>query len=228
VVTRKEGGAAPSAGPGQQAQGAIDPLHAEIAELRRSRRRLVEAAAADRRALEREIHDGLQQQLAALAIEVRRLAGLMDGEPAAARALLDEIAVSVRDALTEATTLAQRLHPPLLDGRGLVASIRSAAQMTGVTVMVDAPGGTAAPPDTSAAVYWACLEALSSASGGSEATVSLRAEDGGLVFEVAIAGSLPTARIERLRDRVEAFDGRLSVDAEPSGSRVHGWLPISR
>jgi signal transduction histidine kinase len=205
-----------------------DRLHAEVAELRRSRRRLVEAASADRRALERDIHDGLQQQLAALAIDLRRLAGLMDGEPAAAKALLDEIAASVRDALTEATTLAQKVHPPLLDGRGLVASLRSAAEATGVTVLVDAVEGAAAPPETSAAVYWACLEALSSAPVGSEATVSLRAEDGGLAFEVAIAGSLPTARIERLRDRVEALDGRVSVDAEPSGSLVHGWLPISR
>jgi signal transduction histidine kinase len=226
-VSPKEGEAASSAGPGQPAQATVDRLHAEIAELRRSRRRLVEAASADRRALEREIHDGLQQQLVSLAIDLRRLAGLMDDQPAAAKALLEEIAASIRAALTEATTLAQKVHPPLLDGRGLAASLRSAAEATGVTVRVDAPGA-AAPPETSAAVYWACLEALSSAAVGSEATVSLRAEDGGLAFEVTIGGSLPTARIERLRDRIEALDGRLSVDAAPSGSRVQGWLPISR
>lgn len=227
-MTPKEGGAASSAGPGQQAQAAVDRLHAEIEVLRRSRRRLVEAAAADRRVLEREIHDGLQQQLVSLAIDLRRLAGLMDGQPAAAKALLDEITVNVRDALAEMTTLAQKVHPPLLGGRGLAASLRSAAELAGVTVFVDAPAEADAPPETSATVYWTCLEALSSASVGSEATVSVHDEDGGLAFEVAIAGSHPTARIERMRDRIEALDGRLSIKTEAPGSRVHGWLPLSR
>jgi signal transduction histidine kinase len=227
-VTPQEGRPASNAAADRLLQTAVGRLQAEIAELRRSRRRLIEAATADRQALERALHDGLQQQLAALTIDLRRLAGLMNGQSAAAKALLDEIAANVRDALAEATTLAQLIHPPLLAGRGLAAALRSAAEANGVTVLVDAAEGAAAPPETSAAVYWACLEALSSGSAGSEATVSLRPEDGGVAFDVAIAGSLPTARIERLRDRVEALDGRLGVDAEPPGSRVHGWLPISR
>jgi signal transduction histidine kinase len=203
-------------------------LQADIEDLRGSRRRLVEAATADRRALERALHDGLQQQLAALAIDLRRLAGLMDGQPAAAMALLDEIAANLRDALAEATTLARKIHPPLLDGRGLHASLRSAAEDARVTVTVVAPSDADYPAEVSAAVYWSCVEALSSASPGSEATVSVRNQEGELVFEVAFAGSHPSTGVQRLRDRIEALGGRLSADTAAEGSRIQGWLPLSR
>lgn len=226
-ATSEKGASVSNTGSGAPLQDVVDRLEGEVAELRRSRRRLAEAAIDDRRALERALHDGVQQQLVALAIDLRRLAGLMDGQPAAAKALVDEMAANLREALAEATALAQKVNPPLLEGRGLAASLRSAAENAGVTVLVDAPAGADYPPEISAAVYRTCVEALSSALPGSEATLSIRDEDGGLAFEVAIAGSHPTADIERLRDRVEALDGRLSVDTVPPGSRVHGWLPLS-
>ena len=212
----------------EQPQAAIDGLQAEIAELRRSRRRLVEAATVDRRELERVLHDGLQQQLVAVAIDLRRLAGLMDGQSVAATALVEEMATNLRDALADATALAQRIHPPFLDGRGFPASVRAVAASAGVTVTVDAPGLGDYPPEISAALHWTCAEALSSASPGSEATVAVRNEDGGVAFEVAIAGLHPSARIERLQDRIEALDGRLIVDTVAEGSRLQGWLPLSR
>jgi signal transduction histidine kinase len=217
-----------NAGSGEQLQDVVDRLHGEIAELRRSRRRLVEAADADRRAIERTLHDRVLQNLVALAVDVRRLAGLVEGQPAAAKALLDDMAANVQEALTETAALAQRIYPPMLEGRGFATSLRSAAESAGVTVLVDVPAGADYPPEITAAVYWSCVEALSSSSPGSQATVSVRVAEGALAFEVAVVGRHPTARLDRLRDRIEALDGRLSVENEDLGTRVHGWLPLSR
>jgi signal transduction histidine kinase len=208
---------------------AVDRLQGEVAELRGSRKRLAEAAHADRRDIERALHDGVQQHLVALAVDLRRLAALLNDDPAAARTLLDEMSVNVREALDEATELAQRVYPPLLEVRGFASAIRSAAEDAGVTVLVDVPAGTAFPPEITAAIYWSCVEALSSASRGSQATVSVLDADGGLTFEIAVAGHHPEGRLDRLRDRIEALDGRLTVDdPQDGGSRVHGWLPLSR
>lgn len=215
--------------PGEQLQEVVDRLQGEVAELRRSRRRLAEVAHADRRAIERDLHDGVQQQLVALAVNLRRLAQLVEGDPVAARALLDDTAAIVQEALDETTELAQRVYPPLLDLRGFAGAMRSAAERAGVTVRVDAPASAGYPPEISAAVYWSCADALSSAPRGSQATVSVRDSDGGLSFEIAIAGHVAGDGLERLRDRIEAVDGRVSVGDQPDGSsRVQGWLPLSR
>jgi signal transduction histidine kinase len=107
--------------------------------------------------------------------------------------------------------------------------MRSAAESAGVTVLVDVSAGAGYPPEITAAVYWSCVEALSSASRGSQATVSVLDADGVLTFEVAVAGHHPEGRLERLRDRIEALDGRVRVDdGQDGGSRIHGWLPLSR
>ena len=217
-----------NAGSGERLREVVDRLQGEVAELRGPRKRLAEAAHAERRAIERALHDGVQQHLVALAVDLRLLAGLVDGDPAAAKVLLDEMAANVREALDETTELAQRVYPPLLEARGFASAIRSAAESAGVTVLVDVPAGAGYPPEITAAVYWSCVEALSSASRGSEATVSVLDADGALTFEVAVAGHQPEGRVERLRDRIEALDGRVSVDdRQDGGSRVHGWLPLS-
>ena len=208
---------------------AIDRIQGEIADLRASRRRLVSAADADRRAIEGALHDGVQQHLIALAVDLRRLAGLVDADPVAAKALLDEMTATVRTAIAEATELAERIYPPLLAVRGFASPIRSAAERLGISVLVDAPAGAGYPPEITTAVYWSCVETLSFASGGSEATVSVLDTEGMLSFEVGIDGPLPEDGFARLRDRVEALDGRLEVDDRTGGgSRVHGWIPWSR
>jgi signal transduction histidine kinase len=218
-----------NAGFGEEMQDVVDRLQAEVAELRNSRRRVAEAAHADRRAIERALHDSVQQHLVALAIDLRRLAELVDRDPAAAKPLLEEMAANVREALDETMELAQRVYPPLLGGRGLASALRSAAESAGVTVAVDVPARADYAPEITAAVYWSCVEALSSAPRGSQATVSVLDADGALTFEVAVSVHHPEARLYRLRDRIEALDGRLSVDdGYDGGSRVHGWLPLSR
>jgi signal transduction histidine kinase len=228
-VVNQKGGAVSNAGSGKQLQDVVDRLHGEVAELRRSRKRLAEVAHGDRRAIERALHDGVLQHLVALSVDLRRLAGLVEGDPAAAKALLDEMAAKVREALAETTELAQTVYPPLLEARGFASAMRSAAERAGVTVVVNVPAGAGYPPEITAAVYWSCVEALSSASHGSHATVSVLDADDGLTFEVAIAGHHPEGCLARLRDRIEALDGHVSVDEEEDGgSRVHGWLPLSR
>jgi signal transduction histidine kinase len=227
-VTPKNGGKVSNADLGEQLQDDVHRLQGEIAELRRSRRRLVEAADADRRAIERTLHDRVLQNLVALAVDVRRLAGLVEGQSAATKVLLDDMAANVRETQTETTALAQKIYPPLLEGRGFATSLRSAAESAGVTVLIDVPAGADYPPEISAAVYWSCVEALSSSSPGSQATVSVLVAEGALAFEIAVAGRHPEGRLDRLRDRIEALDGRLSVENEDLGTRVHGWLPLSR
>jgi signal transduction histidine kinase len=157
------------------------------------------------------------------------VAALVDADLAAAKAMLDEMAANAREALDETRELAQSIYPPLLEGRGLASALRSAAESAGVTAVVDVPARAAYPPEITVAVYWSCVEALSSASRGSEVTISMRDADGTLSFQVAVAGRHPELRLERLRDRIEALDGRVSIDHGPNGVwRLHGWLPLSR
>ena len=95
--------------------------------------------------------------------------------------------------------------------------------------MVDAPAGAPYPPEITTTIYWTCVETLSFASPGSEATVRVIDTDGLLTFDVGIDGRPPEASLTRLRDRVEAFDGRLAVDDRSGGgSLVHGSVPWSR
>jgi signal transduction histidine kinase len=215
-------------GSGEDAPEALDRVQAEVAELRTSRKRVAQAAHADRLAIERALHDGVQQYLVALAVDLQRLAGLVDGDPAAAKLLLDDIAANVREALDEATELAQWVYPPLFGGRGLASALRSAAESAGLTVVVDVPARAGYPPEITAAVYWSCVEALSSGSRGSHATVTVFDADTGLNFEVVVDGHHSGERLARLRDRVEALDGRVGVEQRPDGgSRIQGWLPLS-
>ena len=206
----------------------VTRLRGEVADLRSSRRRMAEAAYADRRAIERALHDGVQQYLVALAIDLRHLAGLVDGDRAAALALIDEMAARARAALEQTTELAQSVYPPLLEGRGFPSALRFAAESAGVTALIDVPAGGAYPPEIIAAVYWAWVETLSTASPGSEATLDVLNENGTLTFTFTVIGHQPEARLDRLRDRVEALDGHINVDPSNGSLRVHGSLPLPR
>jgi signal transduction histidine kinase len=215
------------ADPGERGRERIDRLQDEVAALRRSRRRLVEAAEADRREIERAVHDGVQQDLVALAIDLRRLSGLLDGDPASAKALLASLEARVRAALEDVGSLAQGIHPPLLGERGLASALRAVAQRGELTLTLDIPAPASYPLEVTAAIYWTCVEILSVAPPGSHAAVSLRALDGSLEFEVTVSGALADGRVEHVRDRIEAVDGRITAERLASGgSRVHGSIPL--
>jgi signal transduction histidine kinase len=212
----------------------LNRLRLEVADLRASRKRLVMAADDDRGAIERDLHGSVQQHLVALAVNLQLAGALADADPAAAKALLEEMGRDVQQALDETTQLAQRIYPPLLEARGLAAALRSAAVIAGVPASVEVTPGVGYPSEAARTVYFCCLEALEHAGAGARATIRVRDEEGALAFEVVEdrASSAPetapsNARLERLRERVEALGGQLTIQSEPGGTRVSGSLPLS-
>jgi signal transduction histidine kinase len=218
----------------------IDRLRLEVAELRASRKRLVVAADADRRWIERDLHEIVRQQLVALAVNLQRTRSSIDADPAAAKELLEEMTRDVQQALDETAQLAQRIYPPLLNAGGLAAALRSAAASAGIRVSVDVPAGANYPPEVAASVYFCCLEAFEHLRGRPvTVTVREREDVGALSFEVIELvedGARSTAtrvssdgELDRLRDRVEALDGQLAIRPGPGrGPHVLGTLPLSR
>lgn len=207
----------------------LDRLRLELAELRASRKRLVLAADADRRRIERDLHEGVQQHLVALAVNLQLAGQSLDADPAAAKALLAEMGRDVQQALDETAQLAQRIYPPLLEADGLAAALRSAAVSAGIRASFKVVAGANYPPEIARAVYWCCLEVLELAAAGARATVTVRDDEGALAFEVVQDGARSDSGLDRLRDRVEALGGRLTIRSEPGrGIRVSGSLPLSR
>jgi signal transduction histidine kinase len=207
----------------------LERLRAEVAELRASRARLVLAADAECRRIELDLHEGAQQQLVALAVNLQLAGQLVDASPAAAKALLEEMERDVRQALDDAGRLAERIYPPLLAAGGLAAALRSAAVSAGITASVNVSARSTYAPEISRTLYLCWLEALESAEGETPATVTVREEEGALMFEVEAGARLAAAAGDRLRDRVEALGGRLTVESDAGhGTRVRGSLPRSR
>jgi signal transduction histidine kinase len=205
----------------------LDRLRREVAELRASRERLVLAADADRRRIERDLHEGVQQHFVALAVNLQLAGTLADVDPAAVKALLEEMGRDVQQALDETAQLAQRIYPPLLGAGGLAAALRSAAVSAGIRASLEVATGASYPPEVAAAVYWCCLDALEHAGAGARATVTVRDEEGAVAFEVLEDGSRSDAGLDRLRDPVEALGGQLTVRTESGGgTRVSGFLPL--
>jgi signal transduction histidine kinase len=167
----------------------------------------------------------VQQHLVALAVNLQ-LAGLLaDTDPAAAKALLEDMGRDVQQALSETAQLAQRIYPPLLDGIGLAAALRSAAVTAGVPASVDVAVGASYPPEVAETIYLCYLDALERATGEARTTVVVRDDEGAVAFE--IAGGV--ARSDQLRDRVEALGGTLTIRSAPAGgTRLSGSLPLSR
>ena len=195
-----------------------EQVRSDLDGVRESRRRLVVAADEERRAIERELHDRLQQNLVALAVNLQLASQELVTDPPAAKALLEQLARDVQHAVDDAAQLAQAIYPPLLHAGGMGAALRTAAGGAGLRASIDVTSGLTCPPEVAAAVYWCCLAALESAA--TEATVTVRADNGSVSFEVAFDGSLSDQASERLRDRVEALGGELTV--EPG--RVAGSL----
>ena len=208
-------------------QEMLDRLRLEVEELRASRRRLALAADAERRGLERALHDGVQQHLVALAVDVQLAAQRAEVEPSAVKALLDELGRHVRQAVDEAGQLAEQIYPALLESGGLAAALRAAAVRTGVRITLDVRAPAGCPPEVAGTVYWCCVEAVRQARAGAQATVTVREEEGAVAFDVALDGAASAAYDEGLRDRVEALGGVLTIRSEPGrGTRVSGSLPL--
>ena len=205
----------------------LDRLRHEVEGLRASRARLVRAGDDDRRRIERALHDGVHQQLIALAVSLQLARGLADTDRAGTQALLAEMERDVQQALDETARLAQAIHPPLLEARDLGAALRVAAASRGVTASVEIGARGDRASEALAAVYFCWLEVIDHAEDA--VTITVREADDALVFEITAGGAGSGVRLDVLRDRVEALGGRLAVEETPGrGTRIAGSLPLSR
>ena len=214
-----------------------EELLARLEELRASRQRLVAAQDAERRRLERNIHDGAQQQLVALAVKVRLARQLWTRDPGKANDLLEQTEQEVSQALEDLRDLARGIYPPLLADQGLVAALSAQARRSPVPIGIEADGVGRYPQEQEAAVYFCCLEALQNVAkyaGASKATIRLAGDDEDFTFEVSDDGQGfdPGARaygtgLQGMADRLAALHGELRVDsALEGGTTVHGRLPV--
>ena len=209
-----------------------------IEQLRASRQRLVSAQDEERRRLERNLHDGAQQQLVALAVKLRLAEQLSERDPQKVKGLLADLQSETGDALENLRDLARGIYPPLLADKGLVAALESQARKSVVPVTIEANGIGRYPQDAEAAVYFSCLEALQNVAkyaSASRATVSLSDGDGRLRFEVTDDGQgfeTSTAShgsgLQGIADRLAALDGEFEVRSSPgAGTTVSGTLPVT-
>jgi signal transduction histidine kinase len=212
--------------------GPSGELAARVGELERSRARVVDAAEQERRRIERDLHDGAQQRLVALAMNLGRAKARYDQDPEAARALIDEAHADAKQALAELRDLARGLHPAVLADRGLDAALSGLAARSPVpvTVEVDPSGGSAARPSpvVEAIAYFVVAEALTNVAKHSRATraaVVVRRLDGLLRIVVTDDGvggadAIRGTGLRGLADRVSGVDGRLFVDSPRGGPTV--------
>jgi signal transduction histidine kinase len=208
-----------------------------IEELRASRQRLVAAQDEERRKLERNIHDGAQQQLVALSIKLGLAEGLIGREPEKARELLAALRAESTDALEDLRDLARGIYPPLLADQGLAAALSAQARKSPIPVAVESDGIGRYTEEVEATVYFCALEAMQNVakySGATSATVRLGAPDGHLVFEVEDDGRGfdPAATgygtgLQGMADRLDAIGGTLMVrSARGAGTTITGRLPV--
>jgi signal transduction histidine kinase len=190
---------------------------------------MVAAADDERRRIERELHDGVQQHLVALAVNVQLAEQLADTDLAAAKALLEQIGRDVRDALDGVRELANEIYPPLLLDRGLAEALRAMSSAARVPTHVEVGSLERHAPSVEATVYFCCLEALRNAT--ASATVRAWEEKGALRFEVlddAPASGGDGRGLATAADRVKALGGALTVSVEPgTGRRVSGTIPVA-
>jgi signal transduction histidine kinase len=213
-------------------------LEARIDELRALHKRLVSAQDEERRRLERNIHDGAQQQLVALAVKARLVRGLTEKDPAKAAELASQLEAETQDALGNLRDLARGIYPPLLADQGLVAALESQGLKSVVPVTVTSDAVERLPQEIEAAAYFCVLEALQNVAKyahASSASVHLAHEDGRLVFEIAddgvgfdsSSGTMGTG-IQGMADRLAALDGALEVrSARGAGTVVIGRIPVA-
>jgi signal transduction histidine kinase len=213
-------------------------LQARLEELQASRQRLVTAQDEERRRLERNLHDGAQQQLVALAIKLRMARSISAKDSAKADQVLAEVESEAADALENLRDLARGIYPPLLADQGLVAALSAQARKAALPVEVVSDGVGRYPQEIEAAVYFCCLEALQNAakySRASRAVVRLAGDDLSLNFLVEDDGAgfdpATTARgtgLQNMADRVEALGGRFEIDSRPGeGTRVTAKIPAA-
>jgi signal transduction histidine kinase len=219
-------------------QASLDELQMRNQELQQSRARIVSAGDAERRKLERNLHDGAQQHLVALAVKLRLARDAVEDDPADG-AMIDEVKVDVQEAIQELRALAHGIFPPLLVSGGLAEALPAAATRAALPTGVDVEAPARYGNDVEAAVYFCVLEALQNAGkhAGNDATVGVRVweAESELRFEVSDdgAGFDPSTSAGsghgfiNMADRLGAIGGVVRVVSAPGrGTTITGSLPL--
>jgi signal transduction histidine kinase len=205
----------------------LDELSIRADELRESRQRLVDAQDAERSRLERDIHDGAQQHLVALAVNLRLAHTLMDRSPERAEQILAEQEHAAHETVETLLSLSRGIYPRLLSDEGLPAALRAAAATSLLPVAVRDIDVGRYPANIEAALYFCALEAMQNAAKHSGAStvhvvvagglglLTLIVEDDGAGFDVAAARS--GAGLANMRDRIGAVGGELALESRPDG-----------
>ena len=211
-------------------------LRANLEELRASRSRIVEAADAERRRLERDLHDGTQQRLVSVSMALGLAESKLASDPEEAQRILEETRTTLATALEELRELSQGLHPGILTERGLRPALQELAYSSPVPIQLSVPLEQRLPEPVEAAAYFVVAEALANVikyASASSVFVRVESGNGRAVVEVADdgAGGADPSRgtgLRGLADRVEALGGRLSVQSPPGeGTRLRAEIPCA-
>jgi signal transduction histidine kinase len=217
--------------------GLTAELRARLEELQRSRQRLVAAQDEERRRIERNLHDGAQQQLIALTVKARLAQQLAERDPGKSAGLFGDIQRDAESALDDLRDLARGIYPPLLADRGLGAALEAQARKAPIPVTVDVVANTRYPQAIESALYFCCLEALNNIAKyaqASRAIVRITQHDGQLRLEVAddgqgfdIGSTTQGTGLQGMADRLDALGGRFEVSSAPgTGTTIAGTLSI--
>jgi signal transduction histidine kinase len=211
-------------------------LRAGVKELRASRARIVESADAARRRIERDLHDGAQQRLVALALTLRLARRRIDESPAAAKEMLDDAAANLDGAIRELRDLARGIHPAVLSDRGLGPALEALAQRMPLPIEIAAGPRQRLPEPVEAAAYFVVAEAITNVARYAHATharVDISRNGDRLVVEVVddgVGGADPGkgSGLRGLTDRIAALDGRLEIEsADARGTTVRAVIPCA-
>jgi signal transduction histidine kinase len=209
-----------------------------LVEVRESRTRILASGDRERRRIERDLHDGAQQRLVALGIQLELAEELIKRDPERGLDKLHALGGEVGKTLEEIQALARGVYPSLLADRGLGEALRAAALRLPMAATVSPDGLGRYPADVENAVYFCCLEAMQNAAkhagDGAVITIAL-AESDGVVFEVRDDGEgfdaavvAPGAGLTNMQDRLAALGGAIEVNSAPgAGTVVSGRIPLN-
>jgi signal transduction histidine kinase len=214
----------------------LEELQATTAELRASRRRIVETQDSERRRLERDIHDGAQQHLVALAVKLRMTRTSLEKDPARTRTMIGELRSLTDAALENLRDLTRGIYPPVLAEEGLLAALKAHAKRAAMQISVSGNIGRF-DPATETAVYFCCLEAIQNAAkhaGSGRVRIRLERDGEEIAFTVSDEGAgfdPATAKrgsgLQNMEDRLSVAGGRLEITSSPGeGTVVTGWVPF--
>jgi signal transduction histidine kinase len=212
-------------------------LSRAMTDLEESRRRIAEAADLERARIERNLHDGAQQRLIGLRIQLRLAEERLETDPGAGAQLAKELGFEVETALEELRALAHGVYPSVLTDRGVPDALRSMARLVPLPVHLIKGGVTRHPIEIESAAYFTCVEAIQNAvkhaHGATGIWIKLGETSNWLHFEVRDDGpgfqtdGVRGRGLPNMRDRVEALGGQLSIESEPGrGTRVNGTIPL--